>query len=283
MGRKELILKHNTNCVRKICFIYFLFLLPAVYGQSLRQPVSAGYLGLGAYSRNHIDIFSINSNQASLAGLKVSGMGVYGERRFMLNETNLYSMALALVTTKGNFAVQADYFGFKNYNESQIGLAYGRQLGTKVDIGVKFNYYSFRIPGYGNASTVNFEAGIIAHLTEKVHAGVHVYNPVGGKFFKAQDEELGSAYTFGIGYEASEKFLVTTEIIKEEDIPVNVIAGMQYNFNKQFFVRGGVYSESTNTYAGVGIAWKTFRLDVSGSYHPKLGFSPGVLLIVNFK
>ena len=269
--------------MRKLCIIYFLFSYSAAYSQALRHPVSAGYLGLGAYSQDHIDAFSITSNQASLAGLKSSAGGVYGEKRFMLDETNLYSMVLAFVTGKGNFAVQADYFGFKNYNESQVGLAYAKKLGAKVDVGAKFNYYSFRIPGYGNAATVNFEAGIIAHLTEKVHAGVHVYNPVGGKFFKNADEELGSSYTFGIGYEPSAKFLVSTEIVKEEDIPTNVNVAVQYNFMSQFFVRAGISSESTNSYAGVGISWKNFRLDVSGSYHPKLGFSPGVLLIVKFK
>ncbi|HUS00108.1 MAG TPA: hypothetical protein VMY77_00190, partial [Chitinophagaceae bacterium] len=72
-----------------------------------------------------------------------------------------------------------------------------------------------------------------------------------------------------------------TEIIKEEDQPVNVDVGIQYNFMKQFFVRAGTSTETTNSYVGAGISWKSFLLDITGGYHPQLGFTPGLLLIVN--
>ena len=254
-----------------------------VLAQAIRHPISARYIGLGAYSINHVDVFSFTSNQASLAQLKSAAGGVYGEKRFLLSAANMYTAVVALPTRQGNFGLQADYFGFTNYNESQIGVAYARNLGSKLDIGIKFNYYSFKIPAYGDASTVNFEIGAIAHLSDKLHAGVHVYNPVGGKLSKQDDEKLSSSYSFGLGYEASDNFFVSTEIIKEESQPVNVNVGFQYNFIKQFFVILGIATETTNTYAGAGISWKNFRLDVSGSYHPQLGFSPGLLLIINFK
>ena len=269
------------SSLRYIFISCFIIITLGGFGQSLRQPVAARYIGLGAYSINHIDAFSFTSNQAALAQIKNTAVGVYGERRFLLSSTNLYSAVAVLSTKQGNFGVQADYFGFEDYNESQLGLAYARSLGSKVDIGIKFNYYGFRIPAYGNASAINFELGAIAHLSEKLHAGIHAYNPVGGKLSKTGDEKLGSVYKFGIGYEASEKFLVSTEIIKEEDQPVNVDVGIQYNFMKQFFVRAGTSTETTNSYVGAGISWKSFRLDITGGYHPQLGFTPGLLLIIN--
>ena len=253
------------------------------FSQAVRHPIAARYIGLGAYSINHVDAFSFTANQASLAQVKSAATGVYGERRFLLSEANMYTAVIALPTQQGNFGFRADYFGFTNYNESQLGIAYARSLGSKLDVGVKFNYYSFKIPGYGNASAVNFELGVIGHLTDKLNAGVHVYNPMGSKLSKQEDEKLGSAYTFGLGYEASDNFFVSSEISKEENEPINVTVGFQYNFMKQFFVRAGIATETTNSYAGAGIKWKNFRLDVSGSYHPQLGFSPGLLLIVNFK
>ena len=117
-----------------------------LHAQSLRRPIAASYIGLGAYSINHVDVFSFSSNQAALAQIKSPAIGVYGERRFLLDATNMYSAVAALPTKQGNFGIQVDYFGFKNYNESQLGLAYARSLGKLLDIGVKFNYYSFRIP-----------------------------------------------------------------------------------------------------------------------------------------
>jgi len=262
-------------------FIFILF-SSNVFSQAVRQPIAARYIGLGAYSINHVDAFSFTSNQAALAQIKNSAAGIYAEKRFLLSSTNMYSAIAVLSTKQGNFGLQADYFGYKNYNESQIGLAYARSLGSKLDIGIKFNYYGFRIPAYGNSSAVNFELGAIAHLSEKLHAGIHAYNPVGGKLSKTDNEKLSSIYKFGIGYEASDKFFVSTEIIKEEDQPVNVDVGVQYNFMKQFFVRAGTSTETTNSYVGAGISWKNFRLDISGSYHQQLGFTPGLMLIVNF-
>ena len=267
----------------KIYFSVFSFLIYTnSHSQALRRPIAARYVGLGAYSINHVDAFSFISNQAALAQVKSGAAGVYGEKRFLLSEANMFTAVVVLPTQQGNFGLQADYFGFTNYNESQLGIAYARSLGSKLDLGIKFNYYGFKIPGYANASAINFEIGAIAHLSDKLHTGIHVYNPVGGKLSKQDDEKLNSAYTFGMGYEASDKFFVSSEIVKEEDLPVNVNVGLQYNFKKQFFVRAGIATETTNSYAGAGISWKNFRLDVSGSYHPQLGFTPGLLLIINF-
>lgn len=264
-----------------LCF--FIFINAVVRAQSLRKPVAASYIGLGAYSLNHVDAFSFTANQAALAQIKSPAMGVYGERRFLLDATNMYSAVFVVPTKQGNFGIQADYFGFKNYNESQIGIAYARSLGSLIDIGIKFNYYSFRIPAYQNASTINFEIGAIAHLTEKLHAGIHFYNPAGGNLSKINNEKLSSIYKFGMGYEASENFLISAEIVKQENVPINVNAGMQYNFQKQLFVRAGIASANESPYAGAGVSWSNLRLDVSASYHPQLGLSPGLMVIVNFK
>ena len=253
-----------------------------IKGQTVRRPVAALYTGLGAYSINHADVFSFTNNQASLAQMKNAAAAVYGERRFMLDELSLYQLAVALPTRSGNFGVRAGYFGFSDYNESQVGLAYGRKLGDKVDVGIQFNYNAIRISSYGNSSAINFEIGTILHLTDRLHAGVHAYNPVGGKFGKNQEEKLASIYTVGLGYEASEKFFISAEIEKEENQSVNVNAGMQYRFLPQFMARVGISTNTSNVYAGVGLFLKSFRLDVVAGYHPQLGVTPGLLLLYNF-
>ena len=266
-------------------FILFLsvVLLSDAYAQSLRKPIAAPYIGLGAYSIHFTDVFSFSSNQAALAQAKVATFGVYGEKRFLLNEINFYSAVIAVPTKHGNFGFQADYFGYKNYNESQLGIAYARKVGSKLDVGVKFNYYSFRIPGYENSSTINFEMGAVAHLSEKLHAGIHLYNPVGGHLSKTDYEKLSSIYKLGIGYEISKIFFISAEMLKQEDMPVNVNAGVQYFFEKQFFARVGIATENASPYAGAGLSWKNLRLDIAVSYHPQLGISPGLMLIQNFK
>ncbi len=251
--------------------------------QALRQPFTIRYAGLGAYSKNFVDAFSGLSNQAAFAQLKSAGFGVYGERKFLLEELNQFSAVVAVPTSSGTFAVQGDYFGFSSFSENQLGVAYARSVAKQVDVGVKFNYHTVSVAGYGNASTINFEAGTIVHLTEKLHAGVHVYNPLSSKFGKNSEQQLASIFKGGIGYEPSDKFFISTEIIKQEDQPVSINVGMQYNLQEKIFFRGGVSTLTNNTYLGVGLLLGLARVDLNASYHPQLGFTPGILLLFNLK
>lgn len=265
-----------------LCLFLSLFTC-SVFGQAVRYSIAMPYTSLGAYTSSQTDPFGFTNNQAALAQVKSATVGAFGERRFMLSENSVYGLAAAIPTTMGNFGVQVNYAGFENFNEHKAGLAYGRKLGKALDVGVQFNYYGYRIPQYGNASAVNFEIGAIMHLTERLNAGVHVYNPVGGEFTKSADEKLASAYKLGLGYDASDQFYVSAEIVKEEGKDVNVIGGFQYQFKKQFFARGGFISETGSGFAGFGVGWNNLRLDLSGSYHPQLGFSPGLMFVVHLK
>lgn len=251
--------------------------------QSLRRPLAAAYPGLGAYSAGHADVFSFTANQASLAQLKHVSAGVYAERRFLLSELNSFTAVAGLPTRSGNFGLKAGYYGFADYNETQLGLAYARSLGKNIDAGLQFNYYGIRIAeGYSNATAISFAAGVLLHITERLHAGVHVSDPAGGKFGKSE-EELAAQYSFGMGYEASEKFIFSAEIIKEEDRPVNVQTGLQYKFIPQLLVRTGLSASTSSIYFGVGLTVRSFRLDITTSYHPQLGLSPGLLFLFEFR
>src|SRR5438045_1084491 len=139
--------------MRTIIIVLFSYLPVIGLSQAVRSPMSSAYTGPGAYSNNHIDVFSFHANQAALAKLNNISAGIYGEKRFLLNELGLYDAAIAIPTSSGNFGIDARYYGFADYNESQIGLAYARSLGNKVDVGVQFNYYNIRVAGYGNASS----------------------------------------------------------------------------------------------------------------------------------
>ncbi|MEO6734167.1 MAG: hypothetical protein ABIN01_23300 [Ferruginibacter sp.] len=253
--------------------------VPTSIAQTFREPLSASYTGLGSYSTKQNDVFSFRNNQAALAQAKNTAAGVYGERKFLLTATSLYAAAIQVPASMGNFGINLVYAGFKNYNEYQLGLTYARSLGSLVDIGIQFNYHGYRVPAYNSSNAVNFEIGAIIHLTEQLHTGVHVYNPMGGKFAKT-GEQLAAVYKAGIGYDASDKFFVSAEVVKVKEQPVHVNAGVQYQFVKQFFARAGISTASSAAYGGVGIGWKNLRLDITGSYHPQLGWSPGLLLII---
>lgn len=277
------ILLSYCNCLKFFYLLIFVQLVFSTEAQVIKQPLSVRYTGLGAYSKNFSDIFSATSNQASSAQLKTGGFAVYGERRFMLQELNAFTAIAVFPTTSGTFGFQGDYFGSAVFNESQLGILYGRKITKKIDIGVKFNYYAVRIPGYGSESAINFEGGAIFHFSEKLHAGIHVYNPNSSKLGKTGHEKLAAVYRCGAGYEVSEMLFISAEIVKEEGRQISVNAGLQYNFHKNFFIRTGISTFTNNSYVSIGFQLPFVRIDVNTAYHPQLGFTPGLLLIFNLK
>ncbi len=250
-----------------------------LYAQLVRKPVSSSYAGVGAYSATHSDVFSVLSNTAALTKVKQFSAGVYGEQRFMLKELMHYLGAFALPTQSGNFAVTTAYQGGSYMNDYQIGLAYARSLGKTIDIGVRFNYNGLKVNGYGNASAIGMELGTVLHFTEKLHGGLQVVNPVSSKFGINKQEKFASVYSLGIGYEASEKFFVSTAFVKEEDKANIVQADVQYKILPFLQLRGGVSTGTTSYWLGVGLGWKNIRLDIVSGYHNQLGLSPGLMII----
>ena len=250
------------------------------FSQSLRYAVASRYAGMGAYSRNFVDPLSVLSNQAALANIRSVSAGIHGEKRFLLEELGSYSLSLCLPLSSGGVGLSARYFGYPDFNETQIGVAYGKSLG-KVDIGIQINLHALKLLRYGADMLVNFEAGAIFHISEQLHAGFHLYNPTGSKFGKDLSEKLSSAYSAGFGYEASDKLLVSAQIIKEEDKPVHINVGLQYVFEEKVFARVGLETEATHLYFGFGFKWNLCRIDVTASYHPQLGVTPGIMLVYN--
>jgi hypothetical protein len=247
--------------------------------QTVRTPVTAAFTRLNTYSGLHANAFSFGANQAALAGVKNFSAAIYSEKRFLLKEMGLYSGAAVLPAASGSFGVKGDYFGDVSYNETGLGLAYGRKLGDKIDVGVQFNYYSFKLAGYGSASSINAEGGMMVHLTDAFTIGVHIYNPTGVSVGKTGEEKLPAIYSAGFGYDVSEKFFMGAEIEKTEDQPVNVNTGLQYHFEKKLFASAGIASATSSSYLGFGVVLKRIQLNVVASVHPQLGITPGLLLL----
>lgn len=255
----------------------------SVYSQSVRNPLAVRYSGLGAYSIRFVDAFSGIANQASLSRLPGSSLAIFGERRFSIKELSGYSSILVIPTIRGTFGFQADYFGSDSFNETQLGLIYSKKVAEKIDVGTKFNFQQIRIGGTGSASTINFEGGVIFHISDALHTGFHIYNPTGSYFNKQKGEKLGSMYRFGMGYELSKEVFVSLEILKQEDRPVGVNAGFQWNFYKNALMRSGINSVSSQLWGGIGLPFTFGRFDITTAYHPQLGFTPGLLVLIKMK
>ena len=142
------ILSNKLTALKCILIWYVLFVI-AFTGRSQTLPTRAGYYTkTTTYSSVHTDAFSFTANQAALANSKSMSIGLFGERKFLLEDLHFYQLAFVLPTTSGNFGTKANYSGTASYNQSELGLAYSRNL-DRIDVGVEFNYFSIQAAGYG--------------------------------------------------------------------------------------------------------------------------------------
>jgi hypothetical protein len=256
------------KCVVWLLCVFVIPFYPC--SQVLRKPAAAIY-GIGAYSIRQADVFSFCSNQAALVQIKHTTAGIYGERRFLLEALNDYHGAIAVVSPAGNFGVKMRCYGAAAYRETQFGLAHARKLGNKLDIGIQFNYNNKTISGYGAESEITVECGAVFHLSEQLHTGIHISNPAGNM--------LPLVVAMGIGYEASDLFFISGEIIKEEDQPVNINLGLQYKLLDRVIARAGLSAATSSASLGIGFIWEKLRIDIVSTHHPQLGITPGLMII----
>jgi hypothetical protein len=245
--------------------------------QSVRSSLAFTDHGLGAFSKNFSDVFSLANNAAAATGAEGFSGGIFSERRFMLKELSHYHLIIAHYGTNANIGLKLNYTGFADYNESAASLSYGRDLG-KISIGIGFNYHKIDISGYGSASTYSADISVIWQLTEKLHAGVQALNPVPVFFGPGKTEQYASVYKLGMGYEISEKCFLAGEVCKETGKIVNVQLGLQYRLITRLSFRGGVNTDLGQPFAGIDWLFTNFRLCITGSYHPELGFTPSLMI-----
>lgn len=276
--------KHRSMKSANLLVIALLYMPVIGYSQNatVHSPIISHYPSSGAYSYNFRDAFSIISNIGALSMLQSGNAGVYGERKFMLAETGMYTAIVTLPVSPGNFALQTDYFGYQSFQESQIGLAYGIPLNETTGISAKINYYTIRIPTYFHLSTVNFELGTVIQISDQLHTGISIYNPLNSSLGKNSGQRIASVYKTGLGYEVSPSFLTQLEVIKEKDKDVTIHGSLQYKPLPQIFARAGYLTDRSSGYFGVGYLYKGLRADFSFSFHQQLGLSPGLLLLYQF-
>lgn len=220
------------------------------------------------YSVRFADAFSMINNPASLICYRSFTAGMYAQRRFMLPEPVQYIIAAAYPFANAGIGMHVNYLRSGAYRQSEAAIAYAKKLG-KIDLGARFNYHSVSAAGYGSANAVVIDVGSIWHLTDDLHAGMHVYNPVGSN--------LRYRYSAGFGYEVSDQVLLSAQVSKTEDKPASIHAGVHYQPVEKLIMQAGI--AATEPFLAAGYQLKSWRLLVSVSYHTQLGCSPTLMFI----
>jgi len=76
---------------------------------------------MGEASITLSDVFSTTTNQAGLGFMNQYSVGIYSDRKFVNASINNFNGALALPVSEkiGTFGLDANYYGYKYYNEQR--------------------------------------------------------------------------------------------------------------------------------------------------------------------
>ena len=221
-------------------------------------------------------LWAMQNNPAGMANLDKISLGLYYENRWMLPETAYKCGAFALPTNFGCLGLSFNQFGSSKYNENKFGLAYAKDFGRYLQIGLQLDYLLLKIGNdYGKFSAVTFELGIQSQVTDKLRLGTYIFNPVNFSFEQTLNhEKLPIVMRFGMAYQFTKDFIGQCEIEKNtEREGVSLRGGLEYEAVKNLYIRAGAQSNPGILTFGVGYAIRFAQVDVAAQLHNELGAS----------
>jgi len=268
--------------IRIISTLVCAIISSMLYAQPVWSPAGPQPAG-GAYSSQFQHVFTAMHNQAALGQLPALTAGAYTERRFMLKALSVYSLALAVPVPPGAFGLSFVRFGSPAFHQQKLGIAYGRSLGDKLSIGLQADYLAVSMQQYGSAGTLTFEAGCLLHITPQLHAGFHVFNPPARQLDKSGQEDIPVVYTAGAGYEVSDAFLLSAELIRESARSITTRLMSEYKVMAQLSLQLALSTDPQLSGAGIRFSWEGLHIHLYGNYHPQLGLTPATAIVWQLK
>ena len=269
---------------RQLSFYVLILFLAFGSEASNLLPIGARSAAMGRTSVAMSGFWGIQNNQAGIALIDKYSFGINYESRFGLNELSTKSVAIIAPLNFGVIGLSFNHFGYSNYSEMKLGLAYARSFAKYFRIGIQLDYLSTSIgDNYGTKNSITFEIGIQSDINDNITLGVYVFNPIMIRLADFNDEKLVSVIRFGIAYKFDKGLLVSLEAEKSSTLnPVLIRLGLEYSIKSKYFIRAGIASRYEILCFGFGMKIKYFKFDIAATMHQYLGFSPQSSIILNF-
>lgn len=258
-----------------LCFFVFCT-APAAAQDGLFPAFDIKSRLLGGSGLNAEGIDALWTNPAGLAytGENIQA-GATAEQRFGLSELTMATAGVAYGKGLGGFGLSLGSFGFDTYQETRIGLAYGRKLSEKFSVGAEFVGFATNTEGYASTFDLTFGLGAKLEITPQLSIGARVFSPV--RTERLPDEYLPQLLAIGFTYQPTEQLLINAEIHQDADHPTRFRGGLEYLPVEELSIRLGVATESTELSFGIGYE-VIDKLDISAGavWHEVLGVWPAI-------
>ncbi|HNU34381.1 MAG TPA: hypothetical protein PKN75_12415 [Bacteroidia bacterium] len=224
------------------------------------------------------NVYASFTNQAGLASFDKFAACAFSHNKFLVKELATHGAAVIIPGGKnGAFSGSVLYHGYSYFNQTKVGIGYGKKLSDIISAGIQLDYISTSITeDYGSKSAFTFEMGFIAKITQSLTAGAHIFNPIRAKLADYNDEKIPAIGRFALSYKFNDKCTLLAQSDKDFDHDFSFKSGIEYQIAKPLCIRAGINSKPTLLAFGLGINLGDFVIDIATDYHQVLGYSPTV-------
>ncbi|MBN1108473.1 MAG: hypothetical protein JXA55_06865, partial [Bacteroidales bacterium] len=236
-----------------------------------------GEAGMGSVCIMRPGFWSSFSNQALLAHNRSPGLGFSYENRFSIPELGTATAAIVIPVAQSSMGITYSHFGYPEFRRSAVGAHCGLILSENISAGIGIDYFSEKASGdYESFRSATFEAGLFIRASEKVTAGVHLFNPLPNSLRKTF---MPSTLRAGAGIRLNSMLFAGAEVEMTMGQKLILRAGFEYMPAKNISLRGGFCTENTSFSFGPGYMLRWLRIDLSFVTHERLGITSGASLI----
>jgi len=233
--------------------------------------------GLGTISSTLIGTDAILNNFAGIIDNQSQfGFIVSSAQRFSLSElSSIAGGAAYKISNSGHLGLQFSSYGFEEYKEQSISIAYAKKISNRFNASVNLGYNTFRINEFGSSGILIYKIGAISLLTDELSIGFTVSNFENINI--VAENPIVANLVLGIKYLISKKVTLYSDLNKDINEDIEFIAGIDYRLHRKFNLLFGINSGNRQLSMGFGYYIKQkLQVDTFLSYDTLLGITPGI-------
>lgn len=237
------------------------------------SPMGARAEAIGQVSSPLIDAWSTINNPAALVFTEGNSLALSYRNNYFSSELGTAAFAFQKTLKKGSIGIGYSRYGYQLYNENQLYIAYGIQLGENTSLGLSLTPHFIQFANTPVNAYPDVSLGFLSKASDKLSIGASLKNP-----FSQEIDGLSRSYTesliqFGANYELAKEIGLFSEIEKNFNYPVRVKLGGEYKLKEIAFIRAGVITAPVEVSYGLGVKLKDFSFDLGLRQNLRLGNS----------
>lgn len=250
--------------------LLFLLSLQAAYGAFEQGGSVVPGLG-GAATALSGSALAAFANPACLATAGVRTLAIsHTPRPFGIGQLARTRAVLVEPFPAASLALSAERFGFELYREVSFGFSAALHLVRGWDGGLTIRSHHLSIAGYGTATALGIDAGLLVELTDDACAGFSARN-INAPAIGAARERLPQVLSLGASYSPFAAVRMTVDVVKDVRYPLELHAGFEYAPADPLLLRAGSGTEPSSFHAGVALRVSPVEALYGYSSHAELG------------